>query len=107
MLAAAIRYATGRTLAAAGVTWSFLAKRRWDWARACRSAVKTVYISLTLLHTFNCRKATDGYTAHFVKASDMLRDLAEQPDARSRHRRVKHYAAADLLGVDECWVSVV
>lgn len=42
-----------------------------------------------------------GYTGLFVKASDMLRDLAEQPDARSRHRRLKRYTEADLLGIDE------
>ncbi|MEK7750475.1 MAG: ATP-binding protein [Acidobacteriota bacterium] len=42
-----------------------------------------------------------GYTATFIAASDMLRDLAEQPDARTRYKRVKHYTEPDLLGVDE------
>lgn len=42
-----------------------------------------------------------GYTARLVTASDMLRDLAEQPGARARHRRLRHYAAPDLLAIDE------
>ncbi len=42
-----------------------------------------------------------GYTARLVTASDLLRDLAEQPSAKARHRRLRHYAAPDLLAIDE------
>lgn len=42
-----------------------------------------------------------GYTARLVTASDLLRDLAEQPTAKDRHRRLRHYAAPDLLAIDE------
>ena len=42
-----------------------------------------------------------GYTGRFLTASDMLRDLAEQPDARTRYKRVKHYTEPDVLGLDE------
>ena len=42
-----------------------------------------------------------GYNGRFLTASDLLRDLAEQPDARSRYKRVKHYIEPDVLGLDE------
>lgn len=42
-----------------------------------------------------------GYSARFVKTSDMLHDLATQPDARTRRNRIRHYCEPDLLAVDE------
>lgn len=42
-----------------------------------------------------------GYSARFIKTSDMLHDLAAQPDARTRRNRIRHYCEPDLLAIDE------
>lgn len=42
-----------------------------------------------------------GYTVRMLTASELLRDLSEQPDARTRHQRLKHYCEPDLLAIDQ------
>jgi len=42
-----------------------------------------------------------GHTARFVRAGDMLADLARQDSSSALSRRLRHYVAPTLLGIDE------
>jgi DNA replication protein DnaC len=42
-----------------------------------------------------------GHSARFVRAADMLADLAKQDSSSALTRRLRRYAAPDLLAIDE------
>jgi DNA replication protein DnaC len=42
-----------------------------------------------------------GHTARFVRAADMLADLAKQDSSSALSRRLRRYVAPDLLAIDE------
>lgn len=43
-----------------------------------------------------------GYTACFVRASDMLQDLSAQDSSRALARRLRRYTTPDILCADSC-----
>lgn len=98
-----------------------LADFDWQWPEACNkgaiselmnlSFVKTAtnvvlvgpngvgktMIALNLAH----RAVTKGYKALFVTAAKMLGDLSAQDGASALERRLRYYARADVLVIDE------
>lgn len=98
-----------------------LADFDWQWPRQCDKATVSEYLQLDFINETNnlilvgpngVGKSTiaqniayqavmKGYSALFVNAAQMLGDLVSQDGDNALQRRLRHYARASVLVIDE------
>lgn len=98
-----------------------LADFDWQWPRQCDKATVSEYLQLdfisetnnlilvgpngvgksTIAQNIAYQAVMKGYSALFVNAAQMLGDLVSQDGDNALQRRLRHYARASVLVIDE------